>query len=72
MTGNLMGAADVLQIRLGGGVNTDRGSPLGLVNRTARSKAAASSWPFEIEHAPPTCLDTFSLLRGFHGLFVDQ
>ncbi len=72
MTGDPMGAAHVVQLRLGGGVNTDRRSPLGLVHRTTRGKAAASSWPLKIEHAPPTRLNAFGLLRGFLALFLDQ
>ncbi len=72
MAGDLMGAADVLQLRLGGGVGTEGWFSLGFVHRTTRDKAAAGSWPLEIEHAPPTCLDTFGLLCGFLALFLEQ
>jgi len=67
-----MGAADVLQLRLGGGVGTERWFSIGLVHRTARDKAAASGWPLEIEDAPPACLDAFGLLGGFLTLFLKQ
>jgi len=67
-----MGAADVLQLRLGGGVSTEGRFSFELVHRTARGKAAAGSWPLEIEHAPLTCLDALGLLRGFLALFLDQ
>ena len=67
-----MGAADVLQLRLGGGVSADGWLFLGLVHRAARGKATAGSWPLEIEHTPLTCPDALGLLRGLLALFLDQ
>ncbi len=67
-----MGAADVLQLRLGVGVSTERRFSVGLVHRTARDKAAASGWPLEIEDTPRACLDAFGLPRGLLTLFLKQ
>ena len=67
-----MGAADVLQLGLGGGVGTQGWFSVGLVYRTAWDKAAASGWPLEIEDTPPACLDAFGLLGGFLTLFLKQ
>ena len=67
-----MGAADVLQPRLGGRVGTERWFSVGLVHRTARDKAATGGRPLEIEDAPPTCLDAFGLPGGFLTLFLKQ
>ena len=56
MAGDLV-AADVLELRLGCGIDADRGFALGLINRAARSKPAARDRPFEIEHSPGAHLD---------------
>ena len=72
MTGDLMRAAYVLQLRLGGRVGTDRWFSLGLVHRTPWSEATAGGRPLEIEYAPPTRLDALGLLCGLYVLFLDQ
>ena len=67
-----MGAADVLQLRLGGGVGTNGWFSLGLVHRAARREPAALERPLEVEHAPLACLDARGLLRGLPALLLDQ
>jgi hypothetical protein len=67
-----MGVADVLQLRLGRGINTNLRLPLGLIHRTAQGKSTASSRSLEIKDPPPTCLDAPGLLRGLLAPLFDQ
>src|ERR1700693_4307480 len=56
MTRHHVPVPHVPQLRLGGGVGTDRGVALVLVQRAARSEAAAADRLLEVEHAPGAAL----------------
>ncbi len=72
MADDRMGLADVLQLWLRGGSNTNLRSLLGLVHRTARGRSAAGNGPLEIKDAPLTCLDAPSPPRNLLALLFDE
>ena len=72
MAGDLVGAVDLLQLRLGRGSNTNLRFSLGLIHRTAGGESTAGSGALEIKDSPPTYLDAPGLLRSLPALFFDQ
>ena len=72
MTGDLIAAANILQLGLGARIDTDRWSSAGLVHRTSRGETAAGGRSLEIEYAPPIRLNALRLLWIFFVLFLDQ
>ena len=72
VAGDLMGFADLLQLRFAGRGNTNLRPPRGLIDRTARGKTAAGNGSFEIKHTPLTCLDAPGRPGSLPALFFGQ